>query len=154
MLTVWRQFCFFPGEIIELTNWLYMQKSHNKLSAITFAKKCWFFILGPQGNFKQDEILAPLPLFCVCLLLRGRHMPTSAYTGQSLKAWLLSYFLLLKVKDTDINDCYKSVVTLGSRNCKAPQNRSFSVRSSSPQNETVPQGRAVPEDWGLLWAPL
>lgn len=29
---------FFPAEIIELTNWLNMLKSHNKLSAIAFAK--------------------------------------------------------------------------------------------------------------------
>lgn len=36
---------FFPAEIIELTNWLNMLKSHNKLSAIAFAKNKKVLIL-------------------------------------------------------------------------------------------------------------
>lgn len=134
-----------------------MLKSHNKLLAIAFAKnkKCWFFNLDPQGNFKQDESLAPLPLLCVYLCyFEADTCPALHRQVNHLRRDYCGIFSSFKVKDTEVNDCCKAGVTLGSRSCKGPQNRSFSMRSSSPQNETVPQSRAEPKKWGLLWTPL
>lgn len=78
-------------------------------------------------------------------------MLSSAQTCQSLKAWLLSSFLLLQ-SQRHRNKCSKAAVTRTPGTVKLSKDRPSSMWSSSLQNEMHPRAEpACAKKWGLPW---